>query len=77
MRDENDMDILRCERCNSLPLRGRGAPYCVRTNGLEQANRTGYKVQVHEIESGIVLVVVNGAAYLVDCGPGGPAVSKT
>jgi ribonuclease BN (tRNA processing enzyme) len=26
----------------------------VRTNGLEQANRTGYKVQVHEIAPGIV-----------------------
>jgi len=26
----------------------------VRTNGLERANRTGYKVQVHEIEPGIV-----------------------
>src|SRR5713226_1287659 len=26
----------------------------VRTNGLEQANRTGYKVLVHEIERGII-----------------------
>ena len=26
----------------------------VRTNGLEQANRTGYKVHVHEIEPGMV-----------------------
>lgn len=26
----------------------------VRTNGLEQANRTGYKVDVHEIEPGII-----------------------
>lgn len=26
----------------------------VRTNGLEQANRTGYKVGVHEIEPGII-----------------------
>lgn len=39
----------------------------VRTNGLEQASRTGYKVQVHEIEPGIVYKDrnVTGSAFLV------------
>ena len=44
----------------------------VRTNGLEQANRTGYKVHVHEIAPGDIYkdknVTVN--AFAVAHGPG-------